>query len=120
MPAQTIPILASADFDETLRFYSTLGFLQRARAADYLALERPEGFELHFWLDHQHNSLTNNTSCYVRMSKAAEVRGLHEQWAAKNTEGATLTEPVERENGMIEFALVDPHGNLIRIGAKAA
>ena len=112
---ETVPILASADFDETLRFYSTLGFLQRSRSSSYLALERPEGFELHFWLDHHHNSLTNTTSCFVRFESESAIRALYDEWAEKNTSGGKLTEPSVRTYGMVEFALVDPHGNLIRV-----
>jgi hypothetical protein len=121
MPAKTIPILPSRDFDETLAFYAPLGFSERGRWPEYLILARPDGIELHFWSDPGVDCLTNDVGCYVRFDSEAEARALHDAWIGKiagDKPGARLEPPRATHYGLLEFALVDPSGNLIRIGGR--
>ncbi|WJL96783.1 hypothetical protein QSU92_06325 [Microbacterium sp. ET2] len=48
-------------------------------------------------------------------------RSLYEQWRAHvvpdATSGHRITSPTGTEYGLVEFALVDPDGNLVRVGS---
>ena len=57
--------------------------------------------------------------CYLRVDDADE---LYREWHAVGIEadprtGSRLMAPVDTEYGMREFALVDPNGNLLRVGS---
>jgi len=117
MQAVTIPILPSADFDATAAFYARLGFAERGRwPGDYLILRSPEGIELHFRMDARLDPLRNDGACYIRFASAAGASALHQAWAALDLPGARLHAPAATGYGLLEFGLVDPHGNLLRIG----
>lgn len=119
MAATTIPILPSRDFDETATYYGLLGFTERGRwPGDYLVLLRPGGIELHFWANPTVDPLTNDVACYIRFDTAAESRDLYEEWAALDLPGGRLHEPSDTDYGLLEFALMDLHGNLVRIGGR--
>lgn len=82
MPAETIPILRSADFDQTASFWSAFGFVEIGRWPDclilrHLALE----IELHFWLDPGVDRWTNDVACYVRFGSPEEAVACHAGWA---------------------------------------
>ena len=107
----TIPVLASLDLDESEAFYvHKLGFTSRLRETNYLIVDR-EGCELHFWLCEERH-ITENTSCYVR----GDTRALHADFSAR---GLRLEPPQEREWGMRELYVIDPHGNLLKFGEPA-
>ena len=117
MRAKTIPILPSSNFDETSGFYAPLGFAQKGRwPGEYLLLERDDGIELHFWSKAELERATNDVACYIRFESAAEARSLHDEWAPRVPSGGRLNPPVDTDYGLLEFALVDLHGNLLRIG----
>jgi catechol 2,3-dioxygenase-like lactoylglutathione lyase family enzyme len=108
MLSATIPVLASLDLDETAAFYTErLGFQPRLRADNYLIVER-EGCEIHFWLCTERH-IAENTSCYLRGDPIA----LHADFARR---GLNLDSPVVRPWGMRELCVIDPHGNLLKIG----
>ena len=117
MPPKTIPQLPSSNFDETANFYERLGFREGARwPGEYLILLRDaDGIELHFWSGRV-DPLKNDSSCYVRFDKADEARSLHTEWAAAGLPADGLRDLVETDYGLLEFALVDPDANLIRVG----
>jgi catechol 2,3-dioxygenase-like lactoylglutathione lyase family enzyme len=107
--ARCIPILASLDLAETLRFYRTqLGFEGTAHG-DYAILRR-DAMEIHFWLarDRIH---PEHTACYIR---GGQVAALHAEYAARGVK--RLSDFALRPWGMKEFHLIDPHGNLLRFG----
>ena len=119
MGAVTIPILPSANFNATAAFYAAIGFEERGRwPGEYLILSGPAGIELHFWMNTALDPLTSAGSCYVRFDAAAEAQALHEAWSACNVAGGRLHPPRATDYGMLEFALVDRHGNLLRIGGR--
>lgn len=108
MITATVPVLASLQLDESEVFYrDRLGFKTGLRAPDYLIMVR-DGCELHFWLGNDRH-VAENTSCYVR----GDTRALHADFAAR---GLELKPPVEREWGMRELYVIDPHGNLLKFG----
>jgi hypothetical protein len=71
---------------------------------------------VHFFAEPGLTPGENNTSCYWRVKDADQ---LHREWTALNlpSEGIPrLTAPINQPWGMREFALVDPSGNLVRVG----
>jgi catechol 2,3-dioxygenase-like lactoylglutathione lyase family enzyme len=107
--ARAIPILASLDLTETLRFYSDqLGFAGES-FGDYAILHH-DAMELHFWLA-QDRIHPEHTACYIR---GGQVAALHAEYAARGVPRLWTFEV--RPWGMREFHLIDPHGNLLRFG----
>ena len=117
----TIPILHGADLAATSAFYARLGFTELARWPDYLIVAHPAGIELHVTLDRSVDRWTNGLSCYVRFPDAAGARALHDAWAAATVPApAELRAPWTTDYGLLEFALIDLDGNLVRIGGALA
>jgi catechol 2,3-dioxygenase-like lactoylglutathione lyase family enzyme len=118
------PILPSRDLDETLAFYLRLGFEDRGGPHEewnYLILGRG-GIELQFYGDPDVDPLTTSASCYLRVPDAD---ALHAEWhgagvARDRATGSRLEPPEDTDYGMREFALVDPSGNLVRVGSRPA
>jgi catechol 2,3-dioxygenase-like lactoylglutathione lyase family enzyme len=116
-----VPILPSRNLDETLEFYSRLGFeLQGAPIETYRYLIIGRGsIELHFWDAPDVDPLTTNASCYLRVDDAD---ALHREWQGVGIRsdpatGSRLMPPVDTDYGLREFALVDKSGNLVRVGS---
>lgn len=108
-PARCIPILASLDIAETLAFYrDRLGFAGEA-LGDY-AIVRRDAMEIHFWLakDRIH---PEHTACYIR---GGQVPALFAEFSARSVPGLSAFEVKPWD--MKEFAILDPHGNLLRFG----
>lgn len=119
MAATTIPILPSADFDVTARFWALLGFTERGRWVDeyLIVVHEALGIELHFWHDPSVDRWTNDVACYVRFSTPDEAVAAHAGWAGVQVpEPAVLNPPHHDEDGSVEFHVIDQHGNLVRLG----
>jgi len=122
VPDFAVPIMPSTDLDATLAFYERLGF-ENAGAPpsewNYLIIRRG-GVQLHFYGDPEVDPLTTSSSCYVFTDDAD---ALYEAWdtigvPTDRTTGSRLQgPPAETDYGMREFALVDPSGNLVRVGS---
>lgn len=119
-----MPILPSRDLRETLTFYQRLGFENRGSPPeewDYLILGRGELW-LHFYAEPQVDPLSTAAGCYAYVEDADAV---HAAWAAAwpagsdadPATGSRLVAPVDTDYGMRELALVDPSGNLVRVGS---
>ncbi len=105
--AHCIPVLPSADIDATLAFYrDRLGFAGEA-LGDY-AIVRRDAMELHFQLA---RGSAAQASCYIR---GGQVPALFAEFSTRHVPGLTAFE-VKPWN-MKEFAVTDPHGNLLRFG----
>lgn len=121
MDEYAVPILPSCDLDETLRFYERLGFESAGAPLEwyrYLIVRRGT-LELHFRDAPDTDPLTTASMCYVRVRDAD---ALHEEWAKIGVRrdpatGSRLVPPVDTGYGIREFALVDPSGNLLRVGS---
>ena len=124
----TIPIFPSPDFDATAAFYAVLGFTEGGKWPEaYLILEHPAQLELHFWFHTDLDPRKNDVGCFVRFDTVDECRALHDEWsAAANLPSAEsraiprLHAPSDGPDGSIEWALIDAHGNLLRLGAFAS
>lgn len=116
-----VPILPSADFDRTVDFYQRIGLRESGRwPGEYLIVDGMDGMELHFWASPGVDPSSSDASCYVRCARGDEAVALHERWSqADLPPGTRLTEPGQTDYGMVEFGLVDPDGNLIRVGGPA-
>jgi hypothetical protein len=81
---------------------------------------RRGSLQLHFHGDPQVDPLTTSSSCYVYTEDAD---ALYDKWDAIGVAtdpkiGSRLQGPaVDTDYGMREFALVDPSGNLTRVGS---
>lgn len=118
MPAETIPILPSGDFDRTAAFWAQFGFAELGRWPDYLAL-RHHGreIELHFWLDEGVERHANDVACYIRFASPAEAVDCHREWAhVQVAEPDRFSAPRFEPWGAVEFHIIDVHGNLVRLG----
>lgn len=119
-----MPVLPSRDLEETLSFYERLGFELRGSPIErfrYLIIGRGT-VEIHFWDSPAVDPLTTDFSCYVRVRDADS---LYSDWndvgvPTDPTTGSRLMPPWDTEYGLREFALVDPSGNLVRIGSPAS
>jgi catechol 2,3-dioxygenase-like lactoylglutathione lyase family enzyme len=118
-----IPTLPAHDLDATAAFYGRLGFGVESRFGDeYLILLR-DGLELHFFGCPGIDPATTIAGCYLRVHDAD---ALHAAFAAagvpRGSRGAPRLQgpPEDTDYGLREFALVDPDGNLLRIGSPAA
>jgi hypothetical protein len=116
-----VPILPSRNLEETLQFYSRLGFESQGAPIEkyrYLIIGRGS-IELHFWDAPDVDPLTTDASCYVRVDDAD---ALYREWQGAGIEadpatGSRLMPPVDTDYGIREFALVDKSGNLVRVGS---
>jgi catechol 2,3-dioxygenase-like lactoylglutathione lyase family enzyme len=115
------PILPARDLAATLAFYERLGFAPWGAHWEvyrYLIVRRGS-IELHFFEQPDVDPLTTNFSCYLRVGDAD---ALHAEWVRVGVQtdpdtGSRLQAPVDTDYGMREFALVDPSGNLLRVGS---
>ena len=115
--AVTRPILPSADFPATVAFYETLGFDVTGQWPDYLIISGPDGIQLHFWHKPDVNRWTNDVACWIGYPSVNAVRRRHAAWSqVRVPPPAQLNEPLEAGH-LVEFQLIDLHGNLLRIGA---
>jgi catechol 2,3-dioxygenase-like lactoylglutathione lyase family enzyme len=122
VPEFAVPIMPATDLDETLAFYERLGFENAGSAPsewNYLIIRRA-GVQLHFYGDPQVDPLTTSFSCYLYTEDAD---ALYHEWDAIGVPSDPQTgsrlqgPPAETDYGLREFALVDPSGNLIRVGS---
>lgn len=118
---RAVPVLPGRDLYETLAFYERLGFgLQGAPIGVYGYLIVGRGsIELHFFEAPDVDPLTTAAGCYIRVGDAD---ALYREWHAVGIEanratGSRLIAPATTDYGMREFALVDPNGNLLRVGS---
>jgi len=122
MGAVTLPILPSPDFDVTASFYRQLGFRETGRwPNEYLILEHADGIELHFWFHRDHDAAGNDVACYVRFDTRDEAQALYDSWRPVLPGPGPLPRlrpPEPTDYGLFEFALVDPDGNLLRVGGR--
>jgi catechol 2,3-dioxygenase-like lactoylglutathione lyase family enzyme len=113
---ETIPILAARDIAETVEFYTALGFevlrLHEAFGPAYLLLRRDD-VELHFVHSPEVSPEESHGACYLRLDDAQAV---YDEWAPLDVKG--MHAPRDTPWGMREFFMIDPSGNLIRIGTR--
>lgn len=111
-----IPILPSRSLSETVAFYLRLGFEGDVHEfGDYAILTRGT-VELHFFTHLTLRPEESHAGCYLRVQDAA---AWHRELSSASLplHGIPRMDPLkDKPWGMREFAVVDPDGNLVRIG----
>lgn len=116
LSGETIPILASRDIGETVAFYERLGFAVRGLYEDFgpaYLIVRRDDVELHFVHSPEADPHESHGGCYLRL---ADAQAVYDEWAAQGV--PDLHAPKDTPWGMREFFIVDPSGNLLRIGTR--
>jgi catechol 2,3-dioxygenase-like lactoylglutathione lyase family enzyme len=113
------PTLPSSDLAATAAFYSRLGFEEvRHFPGQYLIVMR-EDVGLHFFHASDVDPWTSIAGCYLYVEDADALYG---EYAALGLPGEGIPRlhgpPGDSDYGLREFAVVDPDGNLLRIGAR--
>lgn len=116
----TIPTLPARDLDETVAFCGLLGFRPVFRIPDPegYAIVRRDDLELHFFRWPGLDPQTNYAGCYIRVSNVDET---YRAFAAARlpARGIPSLGGIEKKfYKMREFRLVDPNGNLLRVGEE--
>jgi catechol 2,3-dioxygenase-like lactoylglutathione lyase family enzyme len=113
------PILPSRDLNETRTFYEAIGFRPWFRDggvnANYEILSRGH-LVVHFFLERGLVPEKNDAGCYLRVVDADEFHDVCEALHLPDTGVPRRTSPRDESWGMREFTIVDPSGNLLRIG----
>jgi catechol 2,3-dioxygenase-like lactoylglutathione lyase family enzyme len=112
-----IPTLPCRSVSATTEFYRQLGFQGGAHEfnSDY-AIFRRGPIELHFFTHKELVPAESSAGCYVRVS---DVQSIYEACSARGlpSRGLPRMNPLEDKPwGLREFAILDPDGNLLRIG----
>ena len=112
-----IPILPSRFVNDTLAFFRRLGFDGKIWGHPYsYAILRRGTVELHFFTHEELRPAESNAGCYIRVS---DVESIYRDFALAELprRGIPRQDALEDKPwGMREFAIVDPDGNLLRIG----
>ncbi|HME33644.1 MAG TPA: VOC family protein [Candidatus Sulfotelmatobacter sp.] len=109
------PMLATDNMEETIRFYQrVLGFTPTMKSPEYLIVER-DGQTIHF-----HKAASEEVMKCVREHTEIyiEVSGIHALWEHVKTfkDRYRIRDLFDREYGMTEFHIGDPHGCLVFVG----
>lgn len=110
----TIPVMPSPDLDVTVEWWAQLGFEEQARYPEtYTILRGPHDVEIHFFAGDV-DPATNDHGGYVRFPSAIPVRRLFDGWSGIDG----VHEPQPTDYGLLEGAVKDPHGNIMRFGGR--
>ncbi len=114
-----IPILPSRCLPDTLAFYQRLGFSGEILGDDggYAILTRGS-LELHFFAHPELIPAESCAGCYLRLADVAALYQDFQKAGLPNEGIPRITEPEDKPWGMREFAVLDPNGNLLRIGQE--
>jgi catechol 2,3-dioxygenase-like lactoylglutathione lyase family enzyme len=111
-----IPILPSRSLNDTLAFYRRLGFEGFIHShGDYAILTRGT-VELHFFTHRELRPAESSAGCYIRVS---DVESIYRDFSTAELTSKGIPRQTTLEDkpwGMREFAVVDPDGNLLRVG----
>ena len=112
-----IPILPSRAVSETVAFYKRLGFEGGAHESDSgYAILRRGTVELHFFTHSELVPAESSAGCYIRV---LDVESIYKSFSSSRLprRGIPRMDALEDKPwGLREFAVVDPDGNLLRIG----
>jgi catechol 2,3-dioxygenase-like lactoylglutathione lyase family enzyme len=112
-----IPILPSRALGETIAFYKRLGFEGGAHESDAgYAILRRGTLELHFFSHPKLLPAESSAGCYLRVR---DVESIYKSFSTSQLprQGIPRMDTLEDKPwGLREFAVIDPHGNLLRIG----
>ena len=110
MNSRVTSIFPCIDMAESRRFYEAAGFTVDAYDEGYLFVIRDGGELLHLVAAPELDRAANRSACYLHCPHTDEW---HEQWSEA---GLPVSMLEDRPWGMREFSVIDPSGNLIRVG----
>jgi catechol 2,3-dioxygenase-like lactoylglutathione lyase family enzyme len=111
------PTMPAQDIEETESFYKKLGFFTVYKDTNYLLMKR-EAAEVHFFHHPKLDKWACDHGAYIRPS---DVDAFSDEVTLLNlpSEGIPRFGPAEDKPwGMREATLLDPNGNLLRIGQE--
>jgi catechol 2,3-dioxygenase-like lactoylglutathione lyase family enzyme len=113
------PILPSRDLEATSAFYERLGFSRSGLwPAQYLIVRRWD-IGLHFFHWEELDPWSSIAGCYLYVD---DTEALHAEFTGLDLPGKGIPHlhgaPEVTDYGLREFAVVDPDGNLLRIGSQ--
>lgn len=115
MLKSAVPILASLNADETIKFFTEkLGFAFNSNWDGYLIFSRDE-ISIHHWPTND-TEIPKNTGCYVNVT---EVDALYEEYKKQDVihpNGPLKLMPWR----MKQFSILDNNGNIIHFGENMA
>jgi len=108
-----IPILASLNADETIKFYTEkLGFAFHHNWDGYLIFSKDE-IEIHLWPTTD-EEIPKSTGCYVRVTQVEELFKAYKEQCVVHPNGTLEIKPW----GMRQFSILDNNGNIIHFGER--
>lgn len=112
-----IPTLPSRSVSATTEFYRRLGFEGGPHKfnGEYAILRRG-AIELHFFTHRNLVPAESSAGCYIRVSDVEAIYRDFLAFALPSTGIPRLEKLQDKPWGLREFAVVDPEGNLLRIG----
>jgi catechol 2,3-dioxygenase-like lactoylglutathione lyase family enzyme len=112
------PILPARDLSATAAFYERLGFSQGGLWPDEYLIVTREEVGLHFFFAPDTDPFASNAGCYLYTADADALFAEFERLGLPASGIPRLHgAPNDTDYGLREFALVDPNGNLLRIGS---
>ncbi len=111
MLQSAVPILASLNEEETVKFYTEkLAFIFHSSWDGYLIFSR-NGVHIHLW-PCKDPEIAKNTGCYVNVTEVDVLYAEYEPLGIIHPNGQLKVQPWE----MKQFSIVDNNGNLIHFG----
>ena len=107
---RAIPVLPANDWNESVPFWRRLGFEVDEPHDGYVVARRGD-LEVHLYAETGIECFTNNSACYLRVDDAVALRS---EWQEAGVQPLAAVE--DKPWGMREFHVVDPAGNLVRVG----
>jgi catechol 2,3-dioxygenase-like lactoylglutathione lyase family enzyme len=120
-PDIAIPILPARDLAETRRFYEALGFRATGwwpeEFGGYAILRRGD-LTMHFFAYEELSPSANYAQCYWRVQNVDALHAACQAAELPSSGIPRLDAVADKPWGMREFAIVDPNGNLVRVGQE--
>jgi catechol 2,3-dioxygenase-like lactoylglutathione lyase family enzyme len=106
-----IPILASLNEEETVKFYTEkLGFIFHSNWDGYLIFSR-DGVNIHLW-PCDNEDIAKSTGCYVNVTEVDKLYAEYKAFSLIHPNGDLQEMPWK----MKQFSILDNNGNLIHFG----
>jgi hypothetical protein len=111
MLKSAVPILASLNEEETIKFYTDkLGFTFHSSWEGYLILSKNKVF-VHLWPCND-KEIPKNTGCYINVTEIDKLYAQYEPLGVVHPNGKLEEKPWR----MKQFSILDNNGNIIHFG----
>jgi hypothetical protein len=115
MLKSAVPILASLNEEETIKFYTEkLGFTFNSSWEGYIILSRDK-INLHLW-PCTDDAIPKNTGCYINVTKVDALYAEYKPLGVIHPNGELKEMPWK----MKQFSILDNNGNIIHFGEELA